>query len=286
MPDLKISQLTSAATPLAGTEVLPVVQSGSTVKVAVSDLTAGRAVSASALTASSGNLAFTGTAQRIVGDFTNATWANRLAFQTSTVNGGTNVPVLPNGTGTASQIALFGNSDPTNASYAQLVQIGATETRISAAIQGTGTYTPLTFYTGGSERVRVDTSGNVGIGTASPSGNLQVSAANTRVRFSNTAGTATTLLFGADSGSTFLGAETNAPVYFITNNTERMRIDASGNVGIGTTSFGASSQVVLAIANATAVPTGNPTGGGVLYVEAGALKYRGSSGTVTTIANA
>lgn len=45
MADLKISQLTAATTPLAGTEVAPVVQSGTTKKVAVSDLTAGRAVS-------------------------------------------------------------------------------------------------------------------------------------------------------------------------------------------------------------------------------------------------
>ena len=45
MADLKISQLTGATTPLAGTEVLPIVQSGATVKVPVSDLTAGRAVS-------------------------------------------------------------------------------------------------------------------------------------------------------------------------------------------------------------------------------------------------
>lgn len=44
MADLKISQLTSASTPLAGTEVLPIVQSGSTVKVSVANLTAGRAV--------------------------------------------------------------------------------------------------------------------------------------------------------------------------------------------------------------------------------------------------
>lgn len=44
MADLKISQLTGATTPLAGTEVLPVVQSSSTVKVAVSDLTSGRTV--------------------------------------------------------------------------------------------------------------------------------------------------------------------------------------------------------------------------------------------------
>jgi len=46
MADKKISQLTGASTPLAGTEVLPIVQSGSTVKVSAADVTAGRAVSA------------------------------------------------------------------------------------------------------------------------------------------------------------------------------------------------------------------------------------------------
>jgi hypothetical protein len=55
MADKKISALTSASTPLAGTEVLPIVQSGATVKVAVSNLTAGRAISATAVTASTGN---------------------------------------------------------------------------------------------------------------------------------------------------------------------------------------------------------------------------------------
>jgi hypothetical protein len=50
MADKKISALTGATTPLAGTEVLPVVQGGSTVKVSVANLTAGRAVSASTLT--------------------------------------------------------------------------------------------------------------------------------------------------------------------------------------------------------------------------------------------
>ena len=56
MADKKISALTASTTPLAGTEVLPIVQSGATVKVAVSDLTAGRAVSATQLTLSTGNL--------------------------------------------------------------------------------------------------------------------------------------------------------------------------------------------------------------------------------------
>jgi hypothetical protein len=43
---------------------------------------------------------------------------------------------------------------------------------------------------------------------------------------------------------------------------------------------------VIGIANAGTVPSSNPSGGGILYVESGALKYRGSSGTITTIANA
>ena len=43
---------------------------------------------------------------------------------------------------------------------------------------------------------------------------------------------------------------------------------------------------IIFIANRVVAPSSNPTGGGILYVEAGALKYRGSSGTVTTIANA
>jgi hypothetical protein len=41
---------------------------------------------------------------------------------------------------------------------------------------------------------------------------------------------------------------------------------------------------VIGIANATTVPNSNPTGGGILYAEAGALKWRGSGGTVTTVA--
>lgn len=58
------------------------------------------------------------------------------------------------------------------------------------------------------------------------------------------------------------------------------------DVGVGTSTEFGSGEGVLGIANATTVPTTNPAGGGVLYVEAGALKYRGSAGTVTTIAPA
>jgi hypothetical protein len=73
---------------------------------------------------------------------------------------------------------------------------------------------------------------------------------------------------------------------FQANTTERMRITSAGNVGIGTADQFGGGVKVVGLANATTAPASNPTGGGVLYVESGALKYRGSSGTVTTIANA
>jgi len=59
MADLKISALTASTTPLAGTEVLPIVQSSTTVKVSVANLTAGRAVSALSVTATSAATDFT-----------------------------------------------------------------------------------------------------------------------------------------------------------------------------------------------------------------------------------
>jgi hypothetical protein len=61
---------------------------------------------------------------------------------------------------------------------------------------------------------------------------------------------------------------------------------AGGNVGIRTASQFGAGHGVIAIANATVASSVNPAGGGILYVEDGALKYRGTNGTVTVIAPA
>ena len=66
---------------------------------------------------------------------------------------------------------------------------------------------------------------------------------------------------------------------------------AGGNIGIGFKEakdfkeFGGG-QGVIVIANASVAPSVNLAGAGILYVEDGALKYRGSNGTVTVIAPA
>jgi hypothetical protein len=62
------------------------------------------------------------------------------------------------------------------------------------------------------------------------------------------------------------------------------RLAAGGNIGFRTTSQFGGGQGVIAIANASVAPSVNPAGAGILYVEDGALKYRGSNGTVTVIA--
>lgn len=114
----------------------------------------------------SGNLLMATTGARITGDFSNATVANRVIFQTSTVNGITSVGAIPNGTSVVAVVKAFGASDPTNAPSISISQLGATESRLSAEANGSSGYTPLTFYTGGSERMRIGVSGQLGIGGA------------------------------------------------------------------------------------------------------------------------
>jgi Protein of unknown function (DUF2793)/Collagen triple helix repeat (20 copies) len=63
-------------------------------------------------------------------------------------------------------------------------------------------------------------------------------------------------------------------------------VGQNGNIGVGASAAFGSGVGVIGIKTATTLPTVNPAGGGILYVDAGALKYRGSSGTVTTVAAA
>jgi hypothetical protein len=101
------------------------------------------------------NLVFDGNARRITGDFSNATIANRVLFQTSTANSNSSLGVIPNGTAQQGNIRLYNNSDPTNASILEALSGGGGEVSVRSGITGTGTYLPMTFWTNGSETARL-----------------------------------------------------------------------------------------------------------------------------------
>ena len=85
----------------------------------------------------SGNITLSGIGRRITGDFSNSTIANRVMFQTSTVNTDSVVGVLPNGTSSFSYLECYGSSNPTNASRL-VVGVAGTEAQIRSDITGTG----------------------------------------------------------------------------------------------------------------------------------------------------
>ena len=104
-----------------------------------------------------GNTTFSGTAKRITGDFSNATVTNRLLFQSSTGTF-TDIGALgPGAAQTSGWTAYYGN-DPTNTSRARMVAF-STDARFESSITGSGTYLPMTFQTGGSERMRIHSYG-------------------------------------------------------------------------------------------------------------------------------
>ena len=131
----------------------------------------------------------------------------------------------------------------------------------------------------GTTAVTIDTAQRVGIGTTSPSVNLTVNGAtNPQIAVTSPAGTGAFLTIAAggttinttsydliqdSSGVAYVYNRSNANLIFGTNNTERMRIDSSGNVGVGTTSPSTYGKLVCSGGNIGAVPAANGTGVGV-----------------------
>jgi hypothetical protein len=183
-----------------------------------------------------GNLTFTGTGNRITGDFSNATNADRVSFQSSTVNGFTQINAIPNGTSQVAGFTACNNSNPTNSSFLRILP-SATEARIQSGIFGTGTYLPMTFYTNDGERMRIDTSGNVGIGTTSPIGKIHSTGGfiSTGLTEPTDGGASGSFQIGYNGTTGVLRTFASSPIRFDTAGVERARIDTSGNLLVGTT---------------------------------------------------
>jgi hypothetical protein len=133
----------------------------------------------------------------------------------------------------------------TGPEYSQTVFVGGTQGCYiqnwnSVSVLGTDTASPLAFATNSTERLRITATGDVGIGTASPSSKLDVRGITSGIVASGAAFSAirtsdfyyNNIL--ADGFDTYTAANGSAPMLFRTGGAERMRINSSGNLLVGT----------------------------------------------------
>jgi hypothetical protein len=209
------------------------------------------------------------------------------------------------GTGTGSTI-VFRNSTNSSADSGG-VQLAALRDTASG-----GSLVIRTADSGGTiqDRVKINEAGNLGLGVVpvasvyTPSRNFFVGQATNLIG-------RTTINFTSLNTNVYEAPTTSAPTYINSSTaatqyiqylgqhiwqtstgspsagnpisfTQALTLSAVGNLLLGGTSDPTSAEKAIVIYNGTA-PTGN-IAGGTLYVESGALKYRGSSGTVTTLA--
>lgn len=174
MADTKISALLASTTPLAGTEVLPIVQGGTTKQVSVANLTAGRAVSAaslaltgSALPATSGG---TGLASYAVGDILYASTTTALSALADVATGSA---LISGGTGTAPSWGKINLTTHISGTLA----VGNGGTGQTSFTAGRVLYGNNSSAVSTSSNLYFD-GGNLGVGTSSPSRDVTILGTN------------------------------------------------------------------------------------------------------------
>ena len=167
--------------------------------------------------------------------------SGNLQIGSTTADGRLKISAV-SGSAVAAELTLWGNNGSAFGST------NIAKSKIDSVTDGTAYGSNMRFYTNDTsnnyqERMRIDSSGNVGIGTASAGNLLHIhegSSAGAWAQFTNTttsAGGSSGVLVGLDSNEDFRVLQYEAKaVAFYTSATERMRINSSGNVGIGTSS--------------------------------------------------
>ena len=315
--EVGIGTYTSAGTTLARTTVLASSNAGALVvfTTGVKDVFVTYPSEKGVWYDASGNVLFTGTTTAA-----NLAYTGTLTGSTGILNIGSgqlykdasgNVGIGTSTLSSATKLEVYGNSaaahvgvrvnNTANDGYASLwlsssasndgiIRGGSTAAAFTNQLaMVTSSAIPITFNTNNAERMRIDSSGNVGIGTSSPSGKLTVAGAITNnvasgISFTSISST-TTMVMGNVSGVPYLQAYNstgaNSGMAFYNYSSEAMRIDSSGNLLVGTTTVSAVGSR-LSIKGSAVVWGCGPTSGNdsfFVYNASNVGVYLGNGGT-------
>jgi hypothetical protein len=213
-----------------------------------------------------------GTASATIADSTGVVTVASSVLTTTDINGGTIDGVTIGGAsaGAITGTTITATGDVTIAD--KIIHSGDTNTSIRFPAADT-----VTVETDGAERLRVDSSGEVGIGTDAPANLLHLKSTSAILRIEDTdAAGAYSTIASLSSGSLQISADegntaNSSSIRFDVDGTERMRIDSAGNVGIGTANpasivGGTGTSPVLSIGGTDTTLTNDDKAGSLSFI--------------------